>query len=118
MSVNFKMSFGCHRLDQNTNEFFSRISALAFKKRSNQKEARAEILEKKSLVFWSKRWHKKDILKLSDLYKVENFNRVGGQNNQKLVYIVCESPLWEGLGWALWTLHCTVINLLFFQCQN
>ena len=28
---------GCHRLDQNTNENFSRISALAYKKRSNQK---------------------------------------------------------------------------------
>ena len=32
-------------------------------------EARAEILEKISLVFWSKRWHQKDILKLTDLYR-------------------------------------------------
>ena len=31
-------------------------------------EARAEILEKILLVFWSKRWHQKDILKLTDLY--------------------------------------------------
>jgi len=31
-------------------------------------EARAEILKKISLVFWSKRWHQKDILKLTDLY--------------------------------------------------
>ena len=31
------MSFWCHRLDQNTNEKFSRISALASKTRSNQK---------------------------------------------------------------------------------
>ena len=30
-------------------------------------EARAEILEKISLVFLSKRWHQKDILKLTDL---------------------------------------------------
>ena len=30
-------------------------------------EGRAEILEKISLVFWSKRWHQKDILKLTDL---------------------------------------------------
>ena len=32
-------------------------------------EARAEILKKLSLVFWSKRWHQKYILKLTDLYK-------------------------------------------------
>ena len=31
-------------------------------------EARAQILKKISLVFWSKQWHQKDILKLSDLY--------------------------------------------------
>ena len=31
-------------------------------------EARAEILKKISLVFWSKPWHQKDILKLTDLY--------------------------------------------------
>ena len=31
-------------------------------------EARAEILEKNSLVFWSKRWQQKDILKLTNLY--------------------------------------------------
>ena len=37
VSSNFKLSFWCHRLDQNTNEFFSRISALASKKSSNQK---------------------------------------------------------------------------------
>ena len=30
-------------------------------------EARAEILEKNSLVFWKKIWHQKDILKLTDL---------------------------------------------------
>ena len=36
-SVNFKMSFWCHRFDQKTNNFFLRISALASKKRSNQK---------------------------------------------------------------------------------
>ena len=30
-------------------------------------EARAEILEKISLVFWKKFWHQKDILKLTDL---------------------------------------------------
>ena len=30
-------------------------------------EARAEILEKISLLFWSKRWHQKDISKLTDL---------------------------------------------------
>jgi hypothetical protein len=38
-SVDFKMSFWCHRLDQNTNLIFSRISALASKKRSNQKSS-------------------------------------------------------------------------------
>ena len=31
------MSFWCHHLDQNTNEIFSKISALASKKRLNQK---------------------------------------------------------------------------------
>ena len=89
------MSFWCHRLDQNTNKIFSKISALASKKMLNQKkwghfihlirefyfdsvtllfwfdlflEARAEILEKILLVFWSKRWYQKDILKLTDLY--------------------------------------------------
>ena len=30
-------------------------------------EARAEILEKISLVFWSQRWHQKEILKFTDL---------------------------------------------------
>ena len=89
------MSFWCHNFFQKTNEFFSRISALAYKMRSNQKnkgtlyhyligfyidsltllfwfdlflEARAEILEKISLVFWEIWRHQKDILKLSDLY--------------------------------------------------
>ena len=75
------MSFWCHQIDQKTNEIFVRISALATKKRSNQKssvrdsklnhpisgikspyffdlttflkEARAEIFTKISLVFWS-----------------------------------------------------------------
>ena len=32
-----KCPFWCHGVDQNTNEFFSRISALASKKMSNQK---------------------------------------------------------------------------------
>ena len=36
-SVNFKMSFWCLQIFQKTNEIFSRISALASKKRSNQK---------------------------------------------------------------------------------
>ena len=56
------MSFWCHRLDHNTNEIFSRISALASKKTSNQKvplffwfdlflEARAEILWKNFVGF-------------------------------------------------------------------
>ena len=30
-------------------------------------EAKAEILEKFSLVFWKKFWHQKNILKLTDL---------------------------------------------------
>ena len=85
------MSFRCRRFDQKTNEFFSRISALASKKRLNQNnkgtfilkkneiiihffkfnlflEARAEIFEKNSLVFWSKQRNPRDILKLTDLY--------------------------------------------------
>ena len=33
----FKISFWCHRLDKNTNEIFSKISALASKKRLNKK---------------------------------------------------------------------------------
>ena len=73
---------------------FLSISALASKKRLNQKnigisfifshlkiiwedfflfdlflETRAEILKKILLVFWSKLWNQKDILKLTDLYK-------------------------------------------------
>ena len=36
-----KCSFWCHDLDQNTNENFSSISALASKKRSNQKKIKA-----------------------------------------------------------------------------
>ena len=35
-------------------------------------EARVEILEKISLVFWKKFWHQKDILNLSDLLKSES----------------------------------------------
>ena len=37
--------------------------------------ARAEILEKISLGFWSKRWHQKDILKLTDLYDMRIFSK-------------------------------------------
>ena len=73
-------------------QIFSRISALASKKRSNQKkaiytskwrilfwlsyttflfdlflEAKAEILEKISLVFWEIWRHQNDILKLTDI---------------------------------------------------
>ena len=36
-SVNFKRTFWCHRLNQKTNEICLRISALASKKRSDQK---------------------------------------------------------------------------------
>ena len=36
-SVNFEMSFWSLQIDQKTNKFFVRISALATKKRSNQK---------------------------------------------------------------------------------
>ena len=39
------MSFWCHRLDKNTNEIFSKISALASKKRSNQKSSVGESKE-------------------------------------------------------------------------
>ena len=38
-SVNFKMSFWCLQISQKTNEIFSRIFALASKKRSNQKRS-------------------------------------------------------------------------------
>ena len=34
-------------------------------------EAKAEILKNILLVFWSKPWHQKDILKLTDLYNVK-----------------------------------------------
>ena len=80
------MSFWCLQISQKTNEIFSRISALASKKRWNQKnkgfyfdsltllfwfdlflEPRAEILEKKMLGFWEIWRHQKDILKLADL---------------------------------------------------
>ena len=68
------MSFWCLQISQKTNEIFVRISALVFKKRSDQKssqneiiqlvvesalflfdlflEAKAEILTKSLLVFW------------------------------------------------------------------
>ena len=86
----------CQNFFQKTNEIFSRISALASKKRSNQKctareskqnhpircikcryffdltsflEARAEILTKNSLVFGSIWGHQKDISKITCLNK-------------------------------------------------
>ena len=52
---NSKMSLWNHRLDQNTNENFALV--LSGQKLSNF-----------LLVFWSKRWLHKDILKLTDLY--------------------------------------------------
>ena len=52
------MSFWFHRLDQNINEKLTN-SAL---------EWVGQNLSNFSLVFWSKRWHQKDILKLTDLY--------------------------------------------------
>ena len=86
--------FGVFKSPKNPTIFFSKISVLASKKRLKSRtyelfvllfggfyidsliplflfdlsfEARAEILEKILLVFWSKWWHQKDILKLSDL---------------------------------------------------
>ena len=46
------MSFWCHHLDQNINEIFSRISALASKKRSNQKIR----------AFYTTNWSLKDFI--------------------------------------------------------
>ena len=86
-----KYPFGVFKSPPKIHEIFSRISALASTKRSNQKnkgtlhpgilfdsltllflfdlfvEARAEILENFLLVFLSKGWHQKDNLKLTDL---------------------------------------------------
>ena len=91
MSVNFKMSFWCLQIFQKTKEIFSRISALASKKKSNQKNKdfipliggfyfdslillfwfdillEAKILEKISFFFWKIWRHQKDILKLTYL---------------------------------------------------
>ena len=39
-SVNFEMSFWCLHIDQEANEIFERISALASEKRLNQKKER------------------------------------------------------------------------------
>ena len=82
------MSFWCHRLVQNSNENIIRISALkAFiaslglpvgflinditypgSPQEATKKFRAKILTIFLLIFWSKRWHQKDISKLTDLY--------------------------------------------------
>ena len=59
-SVNFKGTFWCHRLDQNTNKNFLRNSALASKKRSHQKNKCAFIFNRinknkvlhNSIFFW------------------------------------------------------------------
>ena len=82
------MSFWCLQISQKNNEIFVRISALASKKGPNQKnkdtlffylriiwlrtflfdlflEARAEILTKISLFFWSIWRHQKDISKFN-----------------------------------------------------
>ena len=49
-SVNFKMSFWCLHIFQKTNEIFSRISALASKKRSN-KEIRTFYIANRRILF-------------------------------------------------------------------
>ena len=82
------MSFWCLSFDQNSNENIARISALkvfiaslglpvsffGFKSfQEATKKFRAEILTIFSLLFWSKRWHQKDILKLLT-FKWEFFN--------------------------------------------
>ena len=90
--INKGQSFWCLQIDQNQNEMFIRISALASKKRLNKKkgtlyhydfnltplsyflEARAEILTKISLVFLAIWRHQKDMSKLTDLYKSRNSN--------------------------------------------
>ena len=50
-------------------------------------EARAEILEKKSLVFWKIWRHQKDILQLTDLYNVEE--------TQIVVLFVLSLKIWK-----------------------
>ena len=51
-SVNFKTSFWCHRLDQNTNAIFLRISALATKKRLNKKKIKTLYTANWRNLFW------------------------------------------------------------------
>ena len=46
-------------------------------------EARAEILEKISLVFLSKRWDQKDILKLTDLWHSISMNVITQRDQEK-----------------------------------
>ena len=98
------MQIWCLQIDQKTNEIFVKISTLASKKRSNQKnkgtlsvpligwfyfdyftllfwfdlflEARVEIFTKILLVFWEIWRHQKDILKLTDLYASVSIFRV------------------------------------------
>ena len=89
------MSFWCHRFDQNSNKNIVRISTLNFfrsvlgaswklfgascrlpyiwyyfprKPPGSYKIFRVEILTIFLLLFWSKRWHQKDISKLTDFY--------------------------------------------------
>jgi hypothetical protein len=51
-SVNFEMSFWCHRFDQNTSKIILRISALASKNRSNKKVPNQIIFKESKVIFF------------------------------------------------------------------
>ena len=63
------------------------------------KNFRAEILTIFSLLFWSKRWHQKDILKLTDLYqkhpKYLSTYSADMPKSAKAFWILSKKPFWS-----------------------
>ena len=80
------MSFWCHCFDQNTNEFILRISALASKKRLNQKQIKA-------LYFFLNYW---TIIWLRTFFDLTSFYRLGQKLSKKIVSILVEKMTPKG----------------------
>ena len=105
------MSFWCHRLDRNTNEFFSRISALASKKRSNQK----------SCVRESKQNPPISGIKFPYFFDLTFFKRLGQKSLQKIRWFLGDLKTSKGhfkIDWPLnpITLHCS--TAIFGCCPS
>ena len=94
------MSFQCHRLDQNTNNFFLRIAALASKNTLNQKRIKALYL---FLLF--------KIYLIRDFFWFDLFLEARAEILKKILGILVQMMTLKGhfeINWPLETVKSTV----------